>query len=285
MTGEDLAGPTPPPEQSRLRGARPVIGVCAAFERARWGFWDMPAAIVAGTYLEHLEHGEAVPLALIPSEHTVSAAASLVERIDGLLLLGGVDVSPESYGADPEPGLEATMPLRDRSEIALARAAIAAGVPVLGICRGLHVLNVATGGTLRQDIGELGPARHRAAPGRLDEPTHHGISVLPDSQLACAVGAGRTVVNSHHHQAVDRIGEGAVVTAVSDEDGLVEALEWGECAFAVGVQWHPEAMALGGIIERFLDAVRLRLALPAGGDLPDFSNVSEKGHSHAEASR
>lgn len=278
-------GLTPSPELSRLQGVGPVIGVCSAFERARWGFWDMQAAVVAGTYLEHLEHGEAVPLALIPSERTIASAASLIARIDGLLLLGGVDVSPESYGAAPQPGLEATMLLRDRTEIALARAAMAVGVPVLGICRGLHVLNVATGGTLQQDIGELAPSRHRAAPGRLDEPTHHGISVLPDSQLACALGAGHTVVNSHHHQAVDRIGQGAVVTAVSDEDGLVEALEWSDCAFTVGVQWHPEAMALGGIIERFLDAVRLRTALPAGGDLHEISSVSEKGHSNAETSR
>lgn len=263
----------------------PVIGICSAFERARWSFWDMNAAIVAGSYLDHLERGGAVPLALIPSEQTIASAAGLVERIDGLLLVGGADVSPEFYGAEPEPELEATVPLRDRSEIALVRAAMAAGVPVLGICRGLHVMNVATGGTLRQDIGDLAPSRHRAAPGRLDEPTHHGISVLPGSELARATGAGPVSVNSHHHQAVDRIGAGAAATAFSDDDGIVEALEWSDGAFALGVQWHPEAMDPGGLIAHFLKVAGERAARQPADQAAIARNVSEKGHSYAEASR
>lgn len=243
----------------------------------------MEAAIVANTYLEHLEHSGAVPVALVPSEQTIASADALIKRVDGLLLLGGADVSPEFYGQRARPELEATVPLRDRSEIALARSALAAGVPVLGICRGLHVLNVATGGTLTQDIGELGPTRHRAAPGRLDEATHHEISVTPGSEVACSIGAGLATVNSHHHQAVDRVGDGATVTALSRDDGLVEALEWAGGAFAVGVQWHPEAREFGGVIARFVEAARSEAASSdyrtSGGSDP----ASERGESHAEA--
>lgn len=216
----------------------------------------MDAAVVASTYLRHLAHGNAIPLAFIPSEQTIAAAETLVRRVDGLLLLGGADIDPACYNATPEPTLEATVPLRDRSEIALVAAAIRIGTPVFGICRGLHVMNVAAGGTLQQDIGEIGPSRHRKAPGRLDEGTHHDIEVLPGSQLERAIGAGTHKVNSHHHQAVAQLGQGARVTATSPIDSLVEAVEWDTPGFAVGVQWHPEAGQPGGTIEHFLAVCR-----------------------------
>lgn len=244
-----------PPTDAASGVARPVIGVCAAYEKVRWSFWDMDAAVVASTYLRHIAEADAVPLALIPSAQTEAEAEALIARVDGLLLLGGADISPGAYGQMPVPELEQTVPLRDESEIALARAARAAGIPVLGICRGLHLLNVATGGTLIQDIGELGPGRHRAAYGRLDESTHHGISVAAGSVLASVVGEGAQTVNSHHHQAVDRLGDGGVVSAVCEEDGVIEAVEWDPDGFTVGVQWHPEAMEPGGIIAAFIDAV------------------------------
>src|SRR5690606_39024393 len=144
----------------------PVIGICAAYERTSWSIWSMDAAIVASTYLEHLAHEGALPLALIPSDATVEHADELVSRVDGLLLLGGADVDPAQYGADRHPDLEATVPLRDRSEIALTQAAVRRGIPVLGICRGLHLMNVATGGSLHQHIGVHAERTHRRAPGR-----------------------------------------------------------------------------------------------------------------------
>ena len=240
-----------------------VIGVCAAYERARWSFWDMPAAIVASTYLSHLAHDGATPVAFIPSEATIDSAERLVGTVDGLLLLGGADVDPAMYGETPGELLEATVPLRDRSEIALVRAAMAQGVPVFGVCRGLHVMNVATGGTLVQDIGVLGDARHRKAPGRLDGPTFHEADVAANSFVADALGAGLTTVNSHHHQAVKRVGSGGRVTAVSPEDGVVEAVEWSERGFALGVQWHPEAADIDGLFRVFLDECRARVSREA----------------------
>jgi putative glutamine amidotransferase len=245
-----------------------VIGICAAYERAAWSIWSMDAAIVARTYLEHLAHDGAVPLALIPSDATVEHADELVSRVDGLLLLGGADVDPAEYGADRHPDLEATVPLRDRSEIALTQAAVRRGIPVLGICRGLHLMNVATGGSLHQHIGVHAERTHRRAPGRLDETTAHSIEVAQDSRLAAAIGGGAHEVNSHHHQAVDRLGEGARVTAISPDDGLVEAVEWDGPAFTVGVQWHPEAEQLGGIIQRFLDECRAGDPAPATAETP-----------------
>lgn len=235
-----------------------VIGVCAAFERARWSFWDMPAAIVASTYLSHLAHDGATPVALIPSEATIGSAERLIGTVDGLLLVGGADVDPDMYGEQPDALLEATVPLRDRSEIALVRAALAQGVPVFGVCRGLHVMNVATGGTLVQDLGELGDSRHRKAPGRLDEPTFHKVDVAANSSVAEALGTGSAMVNSHHHQAVKRIGAGGTATAISPEDGVIEAVEWTEHGFALGVQWHPEAAELDGLFRVFLDECRAR---------------------------
>lgn len=231
-----------------------VIGVAAAYERARWSFWDMPAAIVASTYLDHLAHGNATPVAFVPSEATVSNAEQLIGMVDGLLLLGGADVDPAMYGEERAQLLEATVPIRDRSEIALVRAALAQSVPILGVCRGLHIMNVATGGSLHQDIGELGELRHRKAPGRLDAPTVHGVEIAQGSAIARALGAGDKLVNSHHHQAVKRLGRGGSVTATSPDDGVVEAVEWEGNDFAVGVQWHPEAADLGGVFRVFLEA-------------------------------
>lgn len=246
----------------------PVIGVCAAYERASWSFWDMDAAIVASTYLSHLAHGDAVPLALIPSEQTIAHADDLVGRLDGLLLLGGADVDPAFYGQAHEPELEATVPLRDRTEIALVQAAMRRRLPVLGICRGLHVMNVATGGSLHQHIGVRAGATHRKVPGSLDVETEHGVEIAQGSRLAQVMGDGPRTVNSHHHQAVDRIGEGGTVSAVSRDDGLVEALEWEGPAFAVGVQWHPEAAEIGGIIQHFIDECRAALVEQTSADSP-----------------
>jgi len=216
----------------------------------------MDAAIVASTYLTHLADASAIPLGLIPSKETIAHAGDLIERVDGLLLLGGADVDPSFYGAEPQPALEATVPIRDRSEIALVVAAMERGVPVLGICRGLHIMNVATGGTLHQDIGAAAQLTHRRAPGHLDQSTDHRIDVVGDSRLGRALGAGLHDVNSHHHQAVDRLGRGATVTATSVDDGLIEAVEWDSPAFSMGVQWHPEAAPVGGIVSHFIDEIR-----------------------------
>lgn len=231
----------------------PIIGICAALESARWGFWHQRAAIVPGTYLDKVHAAGAVAIGLLPGERSVDEADALVDRIDGLLLLGGVDVAPESFGQQPTERTEVTEPLRDTFEISLVRAALIRDLPVLGVCRGLQVLNVAMGGTLHQHLPDAGYGEHRRNPGRLDSTTFHEVEVEPASHAATMTGSGRQFVNSHHHQGVERIGDGAIVTARSLPDGLPEALEWPERRYVLGVQWHPEATELEHAFNDFID--------------------------------
>jgi len=236
--------------------APPIIGVCAAFETASWGYWTQEAAIVPATYLAKLHAAGAVPLGLIPDVQAASEPELLVDRIDGLLLIGGVDVSPASYGAPPDPLTEATEPRRDAFEIAIAQAALRRDLPVLGICRGMQILNVATGGTLHQHLTAAGFDEHRRSPGRLDHPTFHEVEVDCDSHAAGLAGSGVQTVNSHHHQGVDVLGADAVVTARSIPDLLPEAIEWPERRYALGVQWHPEALELQHALTDFVGATQ-----------------------------
>ncbi|BCJ65806.1 gamma-glutamyl-gamma-aminobutyrate hydrolase family protein [Polymorphospora rubra] len=222
----------------------PVIGICAAYERAAWSFWDQRAAIVAETYVEKVQAAGGVPVGLIPDPRVADDPGLVLGRVDGLLLIGGADIDPTAYGAPRTSRTEATYPARDRFEIALATAALAADLPVLGICRGLQILNVASGGTLHQHLADEGFAEHRAAPGRLDGPSMHPVHTTPGSLAEAITGPGAQLVNSHHHQGIARTGGGAAVTAWSLPDELPEALEWPANRYALGVQWHPEAASL-----------------------------------------
>lgn len=221
---------------------RPLIGICAAWERAAWSFWDQQAAVVAGTYLSAVRRAGGTPVVLVPEPLAEAQIESHGAWLDGLLLIGGADLDPASYGQPAATRTEATVPLRDAFEIALVRAAFAWDLPVLGICRGLQILNVATGGTLHQHVTDAGFAEHRPLPGSLGEPTRHAVVVEPGSSLAVD-GPGPITVNSHHHQGIDRVGEDGRVAARA-EDGLVEAVEWPRMRHALGVQWHPEELEL-----------------------------------------
>jgi putative glutamine amidotransferase len=245
-----------------VTAARPFIGICAASEPARWSFWEQDAALVADTYLEKVRHAGGLPLVLVPDDLGPADVEALIDRVDGLLLIGGADVDPEVYGEAASPRTERTVPVRDRFELALVREALNRDVPVLGVCRGLQILNVAAGGTLHQHLTDEGFAEHRRAPGRLDEPTHHEVELDPGTLVASAAGALRQTVNSHHHQGVAVVGDGGRVTARSVPDGVVEAIEWPAQRYAVGVQWHPEAMELSTTIAGFVDAAALHAAGP-----------------------
>lgn len=231
-----------------------LIGVCAASEAARWGYWEQHAALVPDSYLHAVRRAGGLPLGLLPQEPAADVVDALLERVDGLLLIGGADVDPSCYGAVRAPETESTYPLRDRFELALSRHALERDIPVLGICRGLQILNVATGGTLHQDLVFQGSAQHRRALGRLDEPTMHEIEIDAGTIVAAAARGRRERVNSHHHQGVARVGDGGRVVARSVPDGVVEAVEWAARRFAVGVQWHPEALELDALVGRFVDA-------------------------------
>ena len=216
---------------------RPVIGICAVRERARWSFWDQEAHLVADSYVAPLQRagGLAVLLAVDPTE-----PLELLDRIDGLLLIGGADIDPTMYGAARDPATESTYAERDRFEIALLRAALERELPVLGICRGMQVLNVALGGVLVQDLARPDGAQpHRKVRGTFDG-NDHTVTLTSGSIAARAVGEHAHLVHCHHHQAVLELGDGLAISGRA-EDGVIEAIELADGRWGLGVQWHPEA--------------------------------------------
>jgi len=244
----------------------PIIGMCAAYETASWQH-AMPqeAAFVPGGYVRKVQAAGGLAVLLVPDLAAEKEPDILLDRIDGLLLVGGVDVQPETYGHSASAHLEVTSPLRDDFELALTRAAFARDMPVVGICRGLQVMNVANGGTLHQHLTDCGYAEHRPYPKSLGANTYHTVEIRAATLAARAAGAGIHQVNSHHHQGIDRVAEGAVVAARAATDGLVEALEWPALRFAMGVQWHPEEMPVDHIIAALVGA---SAASPATNDKP-----------------
>jgi putative glutamine amidotransferase len=218
--------------------SRPVIGICAALERARWGAWDTLVLLSPRNYSLAVQREGAIALMLSPDDALTEEPDQLLDMLDGLILAGGSDVDPATYGAQPHPETRGTNADRDRFEVALARAAMERDMPVLGICRGMQMLNVIQGGTLQQHIPDvIGNDDHRHTPGAFSD---HDVLLDQGSLAARVVGAERTAVRSGHHQGVDELGEGIVVSGRADGDQLVEAIELPEKGFAVGVLWHPE---------------------------------------------
>ena len=233
-----------------------MIGICAVRERARWSFWDQDAHLVADSYVASVQRSGAVAVVL-PVD--VRAPAEMLARIDALLLIGGADIDPAIYDAPRDPATEATYADRDRFELALLRGAFERELPVLGICRGMHILNVALGGTLLQDLGD---DHHRRALGSFDG-TEHLVTLVPGSLAARAVGEHAHVARCHHHQAVLELGEGLRVSGRA-ADGVVEAIEAADGRWVLGVQWHPEADDRSRLFVALRDAARVgeRLASP-----------------------
>ena len=213
------------------RPASPLIGISTYLEpAARWGVWHKPAALLPSGYhgLVQRSGGQAV---LLPPDGSPGAAATLVARLDAVITAGGPDVGPERYGAPRDPRTGPAYPERDAWEIALTEAALASGTPLLGICRGMQVLNVARGGTLTQHLDG-----HRGPDGVFAE---HAVAPVPGTLLA-RVLPEPVDVPTYHHQSVAETGEGLVPSAYA-QDGTVEALELpGAEGFVLAVQWHPE---------------------------------------------
>jgi putative glutamine amidotransferase len=227
--------------------ARPLIGVCAAIERASFGVWsDEPATLLPLSYSRAI-HGAGGMMAMLPPDRRASEdPGELLDRIDALVLGGGADIDPESQGVEAHPETVGTNPDRDSFEIALARGALQRGIPLLGVCRGMQVINVACGGTLDQHIPDrLGHEIHRPVPGAWAE---HEVRIEPGSLAAEASGTERLTVKSHHHQGIDRIADKLTATAWATDDESVEAIESGDGGFALGVLWHPEEDAADAII-------------------------------------
>jgi putative glutamine amidotransferase len=221
--------------------SRPVIGICTAMERARWSVWDQQAFLLPRSYIEAIQRAGGLVLMLPPDEALERDPDQVLDLIDGLILAGGADVDPAAYGAEAHAETRGTVPERDGFELALARRAMDRDIPLLGICRGMQLMNVATGGTLLQHLPEShGHHEHRRHPGTFDG-ADHDVRLSEGSLAARAAGEVVHATKSHHHQGIDRLGEGLEVTGWSLIDELPEAVEMPERRFALGVQWHPEA--------------------------------------------
>jgi putative glutamine amidotransferase len=232
-----------------------VVGICAAVERVSWGVWDgYEVTLAPRNYVRALQRAGALALVLPPDEVAVEDPDLLLDRVDALLLAGGADIGPSSYGAEPHPETKGAWPERDRFELALTRRALQRDMPLLGICRGMQLLNVATGGTLDQHLPEsIGDGVHRSSAGSFGT---HRVRLAPGSLACAAAGTDGLLVMSHHHQGVARLGEGLEVSGWSVDDGIVEAIELPDRRFALGVVWHPEEDESSGIIPALVAAVR-----------------------------
>src|SRR3954466_9314817 len=235
---------------------RPVIGLCAALEHASWGVWTTGAHLLPREYADAVQRAGGIALILPPDPRATEHPDELLDLLDGLILAGGADVDPAAYGQAPHPLTINTNPERDAFEIALAEAAIARDLPFLGVCRGMQVLNVARGGTLLQHLPEShGHDDHRRNPGTF-EGSDHQVRLTSGSLAARAAGEEVHRTLSHHHQGVDRVGEGLIVTGHSDLDDLPEAVELPDRRFVLGVQWHPEADETRQLIASLVDDSR-----------------------------
>jgi putative glutamine amidotransferase len=236
----------------------PVIGISAYCEQARWGVWDSQAMVLPRRYADRVSAAGAIPVLLPP----VPDVAEALGQLDGLMLSGGGDIDPARYQAEPAPQTASVREERDTAEFALLPAALSLRLPVLGICRGMQVINVARGGSLHQHLPDVvGHDGHAPVPGAFGS---HRVRVAPGSRLAAILGADGADVPTHHHQAVDRLGQGLTATAWA-EDGTIEAFELdpGESPFVLAVQWHPEAGDEPSLFRALVAAARERSAAPA----------------------
>jgi len=233
--------------------ARPVIGITAYDEPASWGHWNTEASLVPSDYVRSLADAGASPVILPVQEERDATLDALVRRLDGLVLTGGPDVDPALYGAEPHSRTQPPRQRRDERELALIGAVERCGLPLLAICRGMQLLNVAHGGTLVQHLPDVvGHEGHNPTPGTFSA---HAVRVDPQSLLAGALGWDIRDVPTHHHQGIDRLAGGLSAVAWA-EDGTVEAIEEPSKAFVIGVQWHPEAADDASIFESLVAVAR-----------------------------
>jgi putative glutamine amidotransferase len=214
--------------------SRPVIGITTYLTPARFGAWEEEAALIPAAYVNAIEAAGGRPLLVPPSTEAIEET---LDRLDGLLFSGGSDLDPEVYGQEAHPETNGIVPERDRAEIALLRAALERDMPVLAVCRGSQVLNVALGGDLVQHLPEIvGDEKHKHTAGEFAD---HDVDLVTGTRVQEILG-DHAPVKSHHHQGYGRIGDGLREAARAD-DGTIEALEDPSRRFAMGVLWHPEA--------------------------------------------
>ena len=236
--------------------ARPTIGVTASIETMRSGDWTELTVGTPETYPRAVQRAGGRAIVLVPDEADAAEPGELTSRIDGLIVSGAAaDLDPRHYAAERHRMTQVTAPVRDRFELALVRAAVDTGVPVLGVCRGMQVLNVACGGTLEQHLPDVvGHERHTGPPGQYAE---HEVRLEAGSLAARAAGGEHEAVRSYHHQGVARIGEGLHESGWATIDGIVEAVEDPRPdRFVLGVLWHPEEDEGSRVIGALVDSAR-----------------------------
>jgi putative glutamine amidotransferase len=220
--------------------SRPNIGVTAATESVSYGVWeDLPAVISPASYIRAVQRAGGRAVLLPPDQEDAEAPDGVLELLDALVVTGGAgDLDPNLYGDERHPETGPVQEERDAYELTLVRGALQREMPILGICRGMQILNVAYGGTIEQHLPDvLGHEEHRHTPGTFAD---HEVRLVPDSLAARATGSERTPAKSHHHQGIKQVGKGLQVTGWAVEDDAVEALEDPSCPFVLGVLWHPE---------------------------------------------
>ena len=226
-----------------------MIGITTYVTRAQWSYWDEEAVLVPAAYVQALSRAGGRPVLIPPSEHGIEET---LDAVDGLVFSGGSDLDPDLYDQEPHDETFGVVPERDRAELALLEAALARDLPVLAVCRGSQVLNVARGGDLVQHLPDLvGDEKHKHTPGTFAD---HDITLQPGTRLASLLG-DHAPVKSHHHQGFGRVGDGLRVAAHA-EDGTIEAVEDPSRRFALGVLWHPEAGEDLKLFEELVDAAR-----------------------------
>jgi len=234
---------------------RPTIGVTAATENISYGAWrEIPALISPASYVWAVQRAGGRAVLLLPDPEDAEVPEAVLELIDALIVAGGAgDVDPALYDQEPHPETGPIQQERDAYELALVRGALEREMPVLGICRGMQILNVAYGGTIEQHLPDvLGHEEHRHTPGTFSD---HEVRLDPDSLAARAAGVDRTPVKSHHHQGIKTVGKGLAVTGRDAEDDSVEAIEDPSCSFVLGVLWHPEEDESSHLIKALVSEV------------------------------
>lgn len=215
-------------------GVRPLVGITTYITPVEYGDWQEEAALVPADYLRAVERAGGRPLLVPPSDDVVD---DTLDALDGVIFSGGSDLDPALYGQEAHPETKGFVAERDRAEFALLQAALARDMPVLAVCRGSQVLNVALGGDLVQHLPEVvGDDKHKELPGEFGE---HDVDLEPGTRIGTLLGE-RAPVKSHHHQGFGRLGSGLREAARAD-DGTLEAIEDPSRRFALGVLWHPEA--------------------------------------------